>query len=484
MRAEWGADGGVAAAAHHRKLLVENLSRCREALDEFAPDVVVVWGDDQYENFREEVIPPFCVLAYGDVEVNPFELMTRRGSPNAWGLPDDTTITLHGDADGARRLTDDLIGRGFDMAYSYRKRSDALSRTRSSIPNCSSTTPTPGHEFEYRIIPITVNCYGQHAIARRGGLARFADIADERLDPSGPTPARCFALGRAVAQAFRDTDLRVALVASSSWSHAFLTDKTWHIPPDTAADRRLYQLFVDRDYDDVAGHPQPRHRRLRSARNAQLVLPDRSGRRTRPRPCVVGARHHRCLQLQQVFCGVQGRRLAMRSTTATVARIALKPRTIDAGGIRTSYLEAGAGEPIVMLHGSGPGVSALANWQHNIGALAQRFRVLAPDIVGFGATERPDDVVYSLRTWTDHVWAFLDALGIEKSRDRRQLAGRTDRAADGHRPTGPDHQDGADGRTRRRHDTSPKVLPRCAPTSRLMTRCAICCATTSRSIRR
>ena len=101
--------------------------------------------------------------------------------------------------------------------------------------------------------------------------------------------------------------------------------------------------------------------------------------------------------------------------TATVAGIALKPLSIDAGGIQTSYLEAGAGEPVVMLHGSGPGVSAMANWQHNIGALSQRFRVLAPDIVGFGVTKRPDDIVYSLRTWTDHVWAFLDAHGIEKA---------------------------------------------------------------------
>jgi pimeloyl-ACP methyl ester carboxylesterase len=101
--------------------------------------------------------------------------------------------------------------------------------------------------------------------------------------------------------------------------------------------------------------------------------------------------------------------------TSAVANIALKPRTIDAGGIKTSYVEAGAGEPIVMLHGSGPGVSAIANWQYNIGTLSQRFRVLAPDIVGFGATERPDDVVYSLRTWTDHIWAFLDAHGIEKT---------------------------------------------------------------------
>lgn len=94
---------------------------------------------------------------------------------------------------------------------------------------------------------------------------------------------------------------------------------------------------------------------------------------------------------------------------------AVAQRTIDAGGIETSYLQAGAGAPVIMLHGSGPGVSALANWQHNVPMLAQRFRVLAPDIVGFGATERPDDIVYSLRTWTDHVWAFLDAHGIGKT---------------------------------------------------------------------
>jgi 2-hydroxymuconate-semialdehyde hydrolase len=97
-------------------------------------------------------------------------------------------------------------------------------------------------------------------------------------------------------------------------------------------------------------------------------------------------------------------------TTSTVA-----DHTIDARGIETSYLAAGSGEPVIMLHGSGPGVSALANWQHNIPTLAQRFHVLAPDIVGFGATERPHDIIYSLRTWTDHVWAFLDAHDIQKT---------------------------------------------------------------------
>jgi 2-hydroxymuconate-semialdehyde hydrolase len=93
----------------------------------------------------------------------------------------------------------------------------------------------------------------------------------------------------------------------------------------------------------------------------------------------------------------------------------VQPHKIDADGIGTSYLDAGSGEPLIMLHGSGPGVSATANWQYNIEPLSRRFHVLAPDIVGFGATERPEHVVYSLRSWTDHVWAFLNAHHIERT---------------------------------------------------------------------
>jgi pimeloyl-ACP methyl ester carboxylesterase len=99
------------------------------------------------------------------------------------------------------------------------------------------------------------------------------------------------------------------------------------------------------------------------------------------------------------------------TTTSTEAA----GRTIDAGGIVTHYHDVGLGTPVLLLHGSGPGVSAWANWQHNISALARHHRVIAPDIVGFGYTQRPDDVYYSLGTWVDHVWSFLDALGIEET---------------------------------------------------------------------
>src|SRR5207253_8748676 len=93
-----------------------------------------------------------------------------------------------------------------------------------------------------------VNGYGQHAIARGGGMGRCVVIVDERLDPVGPSPALCFALGAAAARAFTKTDKKVALVASSSWSHAFLNDKDWHLRPDTPADQRLYAAFVRGDY--------------------------------------------------------------------------------------------------------------------------------------------------------------------------------------------------------------------------------------------
>jgi pimeloyl-ACP methyl ester carboxylesterase len=90
-------------------------------------------------------------------------------------------------------------------------------------------------------------------------------------------------------------------------------------------------------------------------------------------------------------------------------------RTIDAGGITTHYQEMGSGHPVLLLHGSGPGVSAWANWRLTIPALAEHYRVIAPDIVGFGYTERPRDVYYSLQTWIHHVWSFMDALGIQKT---------------------------------------------------------------------
>jgi Catalytic LigB subunit of aromatic ring-opening dioxygenase len=248
-RAEWSDDGGTAAAATHRARLLDGLGRCRRELDAFEPDVLLVWGDDQYENFREEVIPSFCVLAYQNTTFKPFGSLNRLKIPNVWGLPSDQEFEIKGSPEFARSLARGVLGLGVDVAYSYEKRSGL------NFPHAFANTQvfldwdSAGGNFPYPIVALAVNCYGEHVIARQGGFAPFAAIKDEVLDPPGPTPLRCFQFGQAVAKAIRDSDKRVALVASSSWSHAFLNDKDWHLRPDTAADQVLYDALVRGDYD-------------------------------------------------------------------------------------------------------------------------------------------------------------------------------------------------------------------------------------------
>lgn len=87
---------------------------------------------------------------------------------------------------------------------------------------------------------------------------------------------------------------------------------------------------------------------------------------------------------------------------------------ILAGGFETNYHDLGQGDPVLMLHGSGPGVSAWANWRLALPILSQSRRVIAPDLLGFGFTQRPDHTDYDLLLWRNHLIAFLDTLELER----------------------------------------------------------------------
>lgn len=90
-------------------------------------------------------------------------------------------------------------------------------------------------------------------------------------------------------------------------------------------------------------------------------------------------------------------------------------KSIVALDIATNYHDSGGdGPPVVLLHGSGPGVSAWTNWKRVIPALCDRFRVIAPDMAGFGYTERKSDLHYDIKLWSRHLIAFLDALGLAR----------------------------------------------------------------------
>ncbi|MBS0389605.1 MAG: alpha/beta fold hydrolase [Proteobacteria bacterium] len=101
------------------------------------------------------------------------------------------------------------------------------------------------------------------------------------------------------------------------------------------------------------------------------------------------------------------------STNAPNPEIA---HSIVAAGIRTNYHDSGGDKsPVLLIHGSGPGVSAWANWRLVMPALAEQARVIAPDMAGFGYTERPEGFSYTMDAWVRQAVGLLDALGIAKT---------------------------------------------------------------------
>ena len=81
---------------------------------------------------------------------------------------------------------------------------------------------------------------------------------------------------------------------------------------------------------------------------------------------------------------------------------------IEVDDVNTHYHETGQGETVLLIHGSGPGVTAWANWRLMIPKLSENFHILAPDMVGFGYTDRPENVEYNVETWTNHLIRFIE----------------------------------------------------------------------------
>lgn len=245
MRREYAGDGGTAAAAGHRASLLRHFRHARKLLDEFRPDVVVIWGDDQHENFTADIIPPFCVLAYDQIETKHRK---RDAGNNVWGESEETTIRLAGHREAGKFLARRLLEQGIDMAYAYAPlHHPGLAH---AFLNTVLYLDYDRVGFPYPVVAFQVNCYGRRVIAQKGFRSSLArPLPDSELDPPSPSPRRCMEVGAATARALRESPWRVALIASSSWSHAFLTDKHHQLYPDIEADRRLYEALRRGDYE-------------------------------------------------------------------------------------------------------------------------------------------------------------------------------------------------------------------------------------------
>lgn len=100
--------------------------------------------------------------------------------------------------------------------------------------------------------------------------------------------------------------------------------------------------------------------------------------------------------------------------TAIGSPAAFSHKYVEADGIRTAYLEAGEGDPLVLIHGGGAGADSLGNWAATLHDFARHFHVFAVDMVGFGRTEKPDPKAYKYDqdSRDRHMIAVIETLDI------------------------------------------------------------------------
>ena len=92
---------------------------------------------------------------------------------------------------------------------------------------------------------------------------------------------------------------------------------------------------------------------------------------------------------------------------------ALAERTVTVAGKPIFLAETGSGPPMLMLHGGGPGASGVSNYSRNIEALAQQFRVIVPDMPGYGRSVKGIDQSDPFGYLATMVRGLLDELGID-----------------------------------------------------------------------
>ncbi|MEO8465583.1 MAG: hypothetical protein ABI640_09605 [Gammaproteobacteria bacterium] len=190
-------------------------------LREARPDVLLIFGDDQLEQFNFGNLPAFCVFVGDSISgyrISPYfglpvgrERPTRPKTPEHW-------VTLTGHPPLARRLVSELVARRFDMAFSANAGGNgighAFTRPLESL--------APGAAIP--VVPFYINCY---------------------YGPQ-PTARRCYELGRAVREIVDawPSDLRVGVIGSGG---------LWHTPMgrnayiDQAFDREILAALARGD---------------------------------------------------------------------------------------------------------------------------------------------------------------------------------------------------------------------------------------------
>ncbi|MBD9730944.1 alpha/beta fold hydrolase [Streptomyces althioticus] len=101
--------------------------------------------------------------------------------------------------------------------------------------------------------------------------------------------------------------------------------------------------------------------------------------------------------------------------TAQTALPQMRETTYDVGTKKIFVAETGDGPPVLLLHGGGPGASGVSNYHRNIGELAKEYRVIVPDLPGYGRSTKGIDPTDPFGSLADGIRGLLDQLGLDKA---------------------------------------------------------------------
>jgi hypothetical protein len=250
MRAEWGEDEGATAGRKHRAAVIDAYCQARAKLDAFQPDVVVMFGDDQYENFKEDCFPPFCVYANDayDLKLKGDGTVRRGENGLDFGIPMERPplqATAQGDKRFGTHLAAELINQGFDVACSWKLHH--LNALGHAFTFTLDYLDWDRKGFPYPLIPFHVSAYGEDTRMPIPGVEHVAGRLPQQvppdavLPPPSPPAWRCYDLGKAVGEICAASPYRVAIIGTASWSHASLTGIHGFVWGDVDEDRRRYE---------------------------------------------------------------------------------------------------------------------------------------------------------------------------------------------------------------------------------------------------
>jgi hypothetical protein len=212
------------------------IDRVAGILADVAPDVVVIFGNDQDEMFLDDVKPAFTIMGASRFENMPrTEEQVERLPPgialsDSGHLPDDEIVELPGHPDLAEYIAGGCTAAGFDVAYSRRQlRADAERAQTAGMPHA--------YGFVYK------------QLMRARPVPNVPVDTNTLYPPNQPSASRCFAFGEAVGNAIRawDEPLRVAVIASGGLSH-FVVDE--------AFDREIMTAMAGNDFERLTEYAE------------------------------------------------------------------------------------------------------------------------------------------------------------------------------------------------------------------------------------